>query len=406
MPISLTVIEGPHQGQVFSFGGHDTFLVGRSKQAHFRLPHKDKYFSRVHFLVEVNPPRCRVVDMDSRNGTYVNGQKVKTHDLKDGDLITAGRTVLRLAVQPGPAEEATIASAETGRDALPTFPEQVPGPVAATPSIAGYAVERELGRGGMGVVYLARRQADGVQVALKTVIPALAASGAPLERFFREATILRNLDHPNIVRCLEIGESNGRLFFAMEFVQGTDAGHLLKKNGPMPPRAGVGLISQLLKALEYAHAQQFVHRDIKPSNLLLTKGEHGGEVKLADFGLARVYQASQLSGLTMTGDVGGSAGFMPPEQITSYREAKPAADQYAAAATLYNLLTGKHVYDMPREIHKQFAQILNEPPVPILTRRSDLPPALAEVVHKALAREPEQRFADVAEFRRALAKAV
>src|SRR5437868_10288804 len=99
MRITLTVIGGPHTGQAFSFSGHDTFLVGRSKRAHFRLAAKDKYFSRVHFLVEVNPPQCRLMDMGSHNGTYVNGQKVTTADLHDGDQIKAGKTVLRVAVE-------------------------------------------------------------------------------------------------------------------------------------------------------------------------------------------------------------------------------------------------------------------------------------------------------------------
>src|SRR5437899_5978631 len=99
MRVTLTVIGGPHEGQTFSFSGHDTFLVGRSKRAHFRLPTKDRYFSRAHFLVEVNPPRCRLMDMASRNGTYVNGQRVQTTDLCDGDQIRAGRTILRVSVE-------------------------------------------------------------------------------------------------------------------------------------------------------------------------------------------------------------------------------------------------------------------------------------------------------------------
>src|SRR5437667_8374835 len=99
MRVTLTVTGGPHEGQTFSFSGHDTFLVGRSKRAHFRLPAKDRYFSRVHFLVEVNPPQCRLMDMGSRNGTYVNGRRVEdTIDLKDQDKIHAGRTVLRVSV--------------------------------------------------------------------------------------------------------------------------------------------------------------------------------------------------------------------------------------------------------------------------------------------------------------------
>lgn len=402
MQICLTVIEGPHQGQVFTFAGHDTFLVGRSSKAHFRLPHKDKYFSRVHFLMEVNPPRCRLVDVGSRNGTFVNGQKVSTQDLKDGDLITAGHSVLRLAVQEGPSDtpgDATVAHTATTPAAgeIGFNTEQI----SAQP-IDGYEVIKELGRGGMGVVYLAKRRTDGSQVALKTVIPNVAASPAQLERFVREAVILQALDHPNIVRCVDIGESNGRLFFAMEYVAGNDAQQLLRQRGPLPVRMAVGIVCQLLKALEFAHEKKFVHRDIKPSNLLVAKAAEGAVVKLADFGLARIYQSSQLSGLTMTGDVGGSMGFMPPEQITAYREAQPPADQYAAAATLYTLLTDKYVFDLPRELHKQFAMVLNDDPVPILQRRPDLPRKLAAAIHRALAREPADRFPDVKAFRKAL----
>src|SRR6185295_10476629 len=94
MQIRLTVTEGQHQGRLFTFSGHDTFLVGRSKHAHFRLPHKDRFFSRIHFLMEMNPPRCRLVDMGSRNGTFVNGKKVAAADLRDGDIISAGHTVM------------------------------------------------------------------------------------------------------------------------------------------------------------------------------------------------------------------------------------------------------------------------------------------------------------------------
>jgi serine/threonine-protein kinase len=409
MEITLTVIEGPHQGQLFRFGGHDTFVVGRSKQCHFRLPYKDKYFSRVHFLIEVNPPRCRVADMGSRNGTYVNGQKVAAGtDLRAGDLITAGHTVLRIGFAEGseentaPTQGGTVAL-ETQKGTGPESPRPPAAP--APPKIAGYEVVRELGRGGMGVVFLARAK-GGAEVALKTVIPALAASPVQLERFLREANILRQLEHTHIVRCLDIGEAEGRLYFAMEYVPGIDAGALLRKNGPLPVRTAVGMVAQLLMALEYAHGKQFVHRDIKPSNILLARGEQRGQVKLADFGLARVYQSSQLSGLTMTGDVGGTADFMPPEQITHYRDALPASDQYAAAATLYNLLTGQCVYDLAGEIHHRFAMILTQDPIPIAQRRSDLPGPLAAAIHKALAREPQARFADVKEFRQALMQAV
>src|SRR6202030_1483231 len=132
-----------------------------------------------------------------------------------------------------------------------------------------------------------------------------------------------------------------------------------------PIGRAVELACQLLEALEYAHGRKFVHRDLKPSNLLVTEdydadGKARDVVKLADFGLARVYQSATFSGLTMQGDYGGTYPFMPPEQITRFRESRPANDLYAVGATLYNLLTGKYIYDFPRAIERSVAMLLQE----------------------------------------------
>jgi serine/threonine-protein kinase len=402
--LTLTVTEGPHKGRTFTLAGHDTFLVGRSKQAHFQLPAKDKYFSRIHFLVESNPPECRLTDMGSHNGTYVNGRRVHTADLCDGDQIRAGHTVLAvaLAAAAGPGEWAPAAPGRLP----PTIPEAIvawpapPGGPRAT--VAGYEIVREVGRGGMGIVYEARRRPDGVRVALKTVVPAVAAHPVQVERFLREARILCQLDHPHVVAFREMGEESGLLYFAMDYVEGTDAAKMLKQHGPLPVRTAVRMTCQLLAALAYAHDKGFVHRDIKPANVLVAEERGRKVVKLADFGLARVYQASQLSGLTMQGEFGGTLGFLPPEQITNFREVKPAADQYAAAATLYNLLTGRFLFDLKKAGAGVVAVILTEDPVPITEHRGDLPPGLAEAIHRAAAREPADRFPDVGALRAAL----
>jgi hypothetical protein len=470
MRINLTVQEGPHESRVFSFEEHDNFLVGRSDRAHFRLPHKDKSLSRIHFMVEVNPPQCRLTDMGSTNGTKVNGRKVATADLRDGDLIAVGKTVLRVSVEGGQEHAAPVPDTLPPPSAPAVSTRLAPGlqtkPIARSPGsyqtisadpaprhpadrasescrvcaaplsgiraasqgdpspagspplcpacreevrsrpqpIAGYQVVRELGRGGMGIVSLALRLADGTLVALKTIRPAVAGTRAQVERFLREASILRALDHPNIVAFRDLGEADGLLYFAMDYVAGTDAARLQKTHGgPLPIGRAVELVCQFLRALDYAHAKGFVHRDIKPANVLVAQ-EGGREVvRLADFGLSRVYQASQLSGLTLTGDLAGTAAFMAPEQITHLREARPPVDQYAAGATLYKLLTDRPIYDLPRRLEQQVLMILQDTPVPIRSRRPDLPEGLAQVIHRSLAREPGDRFADVLEMRRALA---
>jgi serine/threonine-protein kinase len=473
MQVTLTVTAGPHKGRQFTFSGHDTFLVGRSRQAHFRLPGKDKQLSRLHFLVEINPPHCRLVDLGSRNGTFVNDQKVTVSELKDGDQISFGQTTLRVAVEglpvavfepeaagtafvppglgaeppapaaraapPDPARPAPVASlcgapappksrevrrpvaaettapgarvrgagdctrlppAEADASASgPAEPDPAPNPAQGFP---GYQVIRELGRGGTGGVYLARCVADGSLVAVKAITPAVAASAAMVERFLREADILRQLNHANIVAFREMGEAANQLYLVMEYVPGPDARQVLRQSGPLAVGRAVRWTCQVLEALQYAHARGFVHRDIKPANVLIAPAEGREVAKLADFGLARVYQASRLSGLTMAGDVGGTLAFMAPEQITNFRDVAPAADQYGAAAALYYLLTGQFLFDLPTLVPQQLVAILQEEPVPIRSRRPDVPEALADAIHRGLAKEPKDRFPDVGAFRQAL----
>jgi serine/threonine-protein kinase len=428
--ITLAVVKGPHRGRVFSFAGHDTFLVGRSQRAHFHLPDKDQCFSRIHFLIEMNPPVCRLLDMKSRNGTFVNGQKAGISDLQDGDRIMAGHTVFRIRIEgnaaaasPTPTRTPPPRAVDDGVDPCQTLLPPKTGaclrcgsPAAGNPvcapclatvrtqpqPIADYLILRELGRGGMGVVSLALHQGGESIVALKTIIPAVVGTDRKVDRFLREARILEQLDHPNIVAFRAVGESNGQLFFAMDYVAGTDATRLVMSAGPLAVGRAVRLVAQMLQALDYAHAKQFVHRDIKPANLLVSVEADREVARLADFGLARVYQASQMSGLTMTGDVGGTLAFMAPEQITHYRDAGPPVDQYAAAGSLYYLLTGMYPFDLPADKQQCLLTILQDDPVPIQTRRADLPQELAAIVHRALAKDPAKRFRDVQALRKAL----
>src|SRR4051794_11069566 len=196
MKVTLTVVEGPHGGSSFAFGEHDAFLVGRSPEVQFRLPLKDPTLSRVHFLIEVSPPSCRLMDMASTNGGGATGKRAHAADLKHGDRIHAGKTVLAFAVE----DDGVTAVGEA-----PSLTTRVPDPTATrawpeVPSFPGYRVDRPLGEGGMGVVYLASRESDGSAVALKVIKPAIASSEAIVDRFLREAAILRKLAHPHIVR--------------------------------------------------------------------------------------------------------------------------------------------------------------------------------------------------------------
>ena len=396
MKITLRVVAGPHDGKEFVFEGHDTFLVGRSADAHLQMAAEDPYFSRRHFLVEMNPPRCRMIDLNSRNGTLKNGTRVQTADIQDGDVIKAGHTVFKVSITAPPAAEPQTLDLPVAHLCESTSDYQ------AFPQPRGYRIDSELGRGGMGVVYRAIRDRDGLTVALKTISPAREANRRQIDRFLRECRILADLNHAHIVGFRDVGEWNGLLFLAMELVDGPDLAARLATKGLEAPRTAVRIICQVLGGLAHAHAKGFVHRDIKPANILIGRTGNKQAAKLGDFGLARAFESSGLSGLTMQGEVGGTPWFMAPEQVTHYRMVKPPADQYSAAATLYRLLTGLNTHDFPKDIGAQLSYLVTEKPIPIAERRADLPPGLAAIIHKALSREPDGRYPTVTAFRQEL----
>ncbi len=254
----------------------------------------------------------------------------------------------------------------------------------------------------MGVVYLAQRQTDGREVAIKMIRPDGDIEPRDLQRFLREAEVLQSLHDPGIVEFLEMGESAGRLYFAMEYVSGENAWQLVQRAGPLPVALATAIVCQVLESLEYAHRRGYIHRDIKPENILLAGQDASHRAKLADFGLARLYEASRISGLTLRGEMGGSLAFAPPEQLTNYRDAQPTSDVYSAAATLYSLLSGEFVYDFPTALNLAVLMILQEDPVPIRRRCPGLPERLAATIHRALARDPVDRPASAAALREEL----
>ncbi len=409
--VSLVVVEGAHAGARFTFPGHDLFLVGRSRRCHFHLPEKDPYVSRIHLLIEANPPNARVLDMHSHNGTYVNGDRVDVADLHDGDRLKAGRSVFRVevAADESTADAPALPASEPTRPRIATLPE-ISGigsadaePAVELPHIPGYRLTRELGHGAMGRVYQGVRETDGFAVAVKAIRPPVSGNQNDIHRFLREAEILQQLHHPAIVRYLALGSTLELLFFVMEYVSGTHLEHVLREKGRLPVKTAVRLILPVLDALAYAHARGFVHRDVKPGNVLLTRRPDGRKaVKLVDFGLAKVYQMSKVSGVTLAGETGGTPAYMAPEQITDFRGVKPPADQYSAAALLYHMLTGQEPYDLPAAMPAALLVILNQEPVPLRKRVPELPEGLAKVVHRGLAREPAERYPDVTEFASAL----
>jgi serine/threonine-protein kinase len=395
--------------------------------------------SRDHFMIEINPPQCELRDLGSTNGTFVNNQRVDRVRLVSGDMIAAGQSVFRVGVlggqslssaddafgkpssHPGSSIPAQIRCA--GCNCLAPQNLTIAGPRAGGSSeavewwcalcrseaaslpqpVPYYTTLRELGRGAMGVVYQARHNLTGKMVALKLIMPETATTRAAIDRFQREMSVISQLRHPNIVEWYEQGMTRGQFWFAMEYVVGTNLETLAKAEpGQYPIKEACRLASQVLKGLEQAHQHGFVHRDIKPENILIATTPEGLIVKISDFGLAKSFRGVGLSGLTFSGEMRGTVPFMPPEQMLDFKTVTPLADLYATAATLYYLLTCQYVYDEPAGGGDLIRMLLEEPSIPIRTRREDVDPALANVIEKCLARDPKVRFPDATSMRRAL----
>jgi len=438
--VTLLVTAGPIRGQRFEYTAHDTFLFGRAPDCHAQLAASDASASRHHFLLEVNPPAARLRDLGSLNGTHVNGARhggrgpdetpeegaQRDHpqvDLKDGDQIRVGATVFRVSVEaPAVCCDCGRAIGEAERTACAyvagTFlcPDcnrrteglrrEPPGPGSERPAgsrVGGYQVEAVLGKGGNGIVYRARRCSDGAAVALKVLLPQVVVDAEARDLFLREIDVTRTLRHPNIVELIDYGTDGDGFFFAMEFCAGGNVYALLKREGRALPLPVAGrIVLQALEGLAFAHAKGFVHRDIKPDNLLL--GEDG-TAKLADFGLAKSFQQAGLSGMTATGAVMGTFHFMPREQITNFRQVRPASDVWSMAATLYFLLTLQYARDFG-SYRDPLAAILRGGVVPIRERDPWIPDPVAVVVDRALADEAAQRQPDAGALRDELGKAL
>ncbi|MFO0598167.1 MAG: protein kinase [Myxococcaceae bacterium] len=273
----------------------------------------------------------------------------------------------------------------------------------------GYELIRKIAGGGMGEVFVARRTGVGnfeKRVALKFLLPHLSENPELVRRFHDEARLAARMHHPNIVEIFDVGEGDGRPFIAMQLVDGVTLSRLLKevgKKGELMPLPLVRLIATgLCEALGYAHALvdgkgrplHVVHRDVTPGNLLVSRN---GAVLLTDFGIARVRDGS----MTQPGVLRGKAAYVAPEQVTHDRRVDARADLYSAALTLYEACTGAHPFK-----REQFADALNAVIEGQVTRleamRRDVTPGFANAIHRALSREPDQRFSTAREMREAL----
>ena len=259
-----------------------------------------------------------------------------------------------------------------------------------------YLIERELGRGGMATVYLARDLKHDRLVALKVIHPELAATLGP-ERFLREVQLTARLQHPHILPVHDSGEAAGRLWYTMPFVEGESLRDRLNRERQLSLDEALQIASDVLAALAYAHSRGVIHRDIKPENILL----EAGEAVVADFGIARAISAAGAEHLTQTGMAVGTPAYMSPEQAAAGTALDGRSDLYSVGCVLYEILAGEPPYTGPTPQAVMAKRFLE--PVPHLrTMRESVSEAVERAVTKALAKVPADRFGTAAEFAEAL----
>lgn len=442
MSLYVLAIEGGEQaGLHLEFSSAGPYIIGRAQDAHFHLPDGDHRISRYHVILEPVADGVRVRDLQSSNGTFVNGVRVTAALLRPGDSLRVGRSVLILSRTKATTEVLTAAGAcsdvgglrvdgatDTRLSAAPdrcTWKCAVCGleecqPVAAerfigadwlceacattrralgvddTPALGSFDLLRLIGHGATSTVYEARHRETGVRVALKRLRPAAAAIERPMiRRFLKEQRIAISLVHPRIVRCYEGGQDERchDLYLAMEWLRDGDASRLCAPDSDMQQALLLG--ADLFEALAYIHALGLVHRDVKPENLLLAAGEHGRfRGKLSDFGIIKNFRAQSQS--TQENESCGTPMFMAPEQIYAFRHSGPQVDIYAGAVTLYYMLTRVSPLVLPRDVDPTLSEVFlaswNSKRISLADRRPDAPRPLVEWIDRAVASDATARM--------------
>ena len=538
MKITVEVTAGPAKGKLFAFEQPDLFIVGRAKDSRISLPN-DPYLSRQHFVMELAPPNCKITDLDSKNGTFVNnvrygGRKhdpkikqapsgVKTVTIQNGEVVvgdtrlkigtglpdkpavkiqpakiesSSGTRRVETAAESGAQEQTVLATPPDGaaqaqggeqteienpahplligllpgdtlccsrcrkdvtkevgnrgriagaeymchdcranhafalksranrsRHAFEFKPEQDalhvrPLPASSrkdAPSLEqihfpGYKVIDVLGSGGMGVVYQCSRDADGLIVAIKALLPNVPVTFENYRIFHREIELTRKLRHPNIVEVLDHGHVKGSYYCVLEYIDGLSLkDYVHQMGGKLTLKQAAPLMLDSLAGLAAAHQAQIetraagpkmlsgiVHRDLKPENILLKREAFGWSPKIADFGIAKNFESAGMTDMTLAG-VCGTPTYWPREQLTHYRYLHPATDVFSIASVFFEILTGKCarpgmqdtlMQSQRKNVSPQLADFMRvicaNPIPPIRDMEPAIPPLVAAVIDRAL----------------------
>ena len=384
----------------------------------------DAALSRRHCSIANEGGRLVVEDLGSRNGTFVNGERVVRRHLRPGDEVEIGasRVIVRaprsgervpanttelwraegLCMLCGvviPAEDLAAGRAQKAREGLIC---KLCLEVALVPGrkLGGYRIIEQIGVGGMAEVYRAEQVSSGRIAAMKTLLDPQNASETERARFVQEAKASARLEHPNLVRIYDAGEESGIPYIIMEYIEGEDLADILDRRGRLDVGTSLDIVMDIASALAYAHAHGVVHRDVKPGNIIIDRV--WGRARLLDLGVAKIHDLSEASRLTQR-DMGiGTLEYAAPEQIQSARDVDARADIYSLGATLYRMVVGVRPFTATRQIDLARA-VLDDPlQWPDHARRT-VPEALRAAIERAMSKKARGRYASADELRAALA---
>jgi hypothetical protein len=323
------------------------------------------------------------------------GDALRSLDPKESERLyrSAARLATDVAHRESLRQKSRTACERTPKSSPGAETVRLPAPEVTTAAIAGrYLLQREIARGGMGIVYQARDSVLARPLALKQ-LAADEDSPESLQRFRREAQALARLTHPNIVQVHDFLEDGGRPWIVMELVDGEDLGSVLRRRGAIPVREAVRLAAPLADALDFAHRRGVLHRDVKPGNVLVTKE---GVPKLADFGIARIRRSARC---TAAGAIVGSPAYLSPEQVAG-EEGDPRSDLYSFGVMLYEMLTGRLPFDGVTAV--TLVAHLTEPAPRPRRLAPNVPGELDRLILAMLEKDPGRRPADLGAISRQL----
>lgn len=416
MAAYLKIIQGVGQGQVLTVPEEQPVTIGRSSQASYAFD--DALLSRKHCQIESRGDVCRVTDLQSRNGTYVNGQRIAAQLVRLGDRIKVGSLLIEIApmtqgqapppgVVPAPATAPVRAATHCEACKAPlgpkdgrSFKNHVVCPRCLERYdvdenlIEGFQILERLSASGASSVYKAKQLLMERLVLLKTIVASTDTDEKDLRRFMREAKTGGRLSHPSIVELYDVNESEGLMYIVMEYVEGDTLEQMMRaRKGPLPPNQTIRYMTHVAEALKCAHEQSIIHRDVRPAAIHVRREDD--RAKLGDFALAKNLERA-ISVITGDGEAVGTPFYMSPEQVKNAKQIDERSDLYSFGAVFYHVLTGQ--IPIPARSYGEFlGKVFTVPPAPVSQLAPGTPPKLAALVEKCLAKDPSQRFASMEE---------